>query len=204
MCDIVLHPGLFKTGTTFLQKGFFPFLDNVNLIVSQYFKNWDVQEGKINIISEENLSLSRPLFYDHRKAILVLDYLHKLFPNAKIIIGTREKISWLRSCYNQFIRDTGEYVSFETYYDEYKDFMDVDVYLKEIKNRWENVFVYHQETLRDELKPMCDFIGCSFPVFYLDKRFNVSLSDNQLRVLRFFNFFHLNYEVNNFIKKINK
>ena len=203
MCDIVLHPGLFKTGTTFLQKGFFPFLDNVNLIVSQYFKNWDVQEGKINIISEENLSLSRPLFYDHQKAILVLDYLHKLFPNAKIIIGVREKKSWLRSCYNQFIRDTGGYVSFDKYYKKFSGFMDVDEYLREIKNRWVDVFVYHQETLMDDLRPMCDFIGCVFPVFVF-KKFNVSLSDNQLRVLRFFNFFHLNYEVNSLIKKINK
>ena len=105
---IILHLGLHKTGTTYLQRRIFN-QKNINLITNPNYAitNWHIEPNKINILSMEALSLSMPHSKEQKRTKCnreeILDHLKKLFPDAKIILGIRNKQSWLKSCYNEYI-----------------------------------------------------------------------------------------------------
>ena len=109
--EIIFHIGLHKTGTTFLQRYVFPKLKNVNLFCTDgrpFNGIEDLEKDKINLISIENLSGS-PFSSNEFTRYTIMEELAKLYPNAKIIVTFRNKNSWLKSLYSQYIKTGGTY-----------------------------------------------------------------------------------------------
>lgn len=189
--EIYLHVGLHKTSTTFLQKEIFPKLESVNLQVHPYsIFDMYIDKKKKNILSGEAFSLSMP-HYDksHYKTNRqnALEYLKRLFPDAKIIIGVREKDSWLKSCYSQYIIQGGIF-SFEDYLKKYENnIIDINQYLEQLHEFWNDIFVYDFKDLKSNtdqvISDLCSFMYCPVPRYEKKKR-NESLNKNQIRILR--------------------
>ena len=190
---IYLHIGLHKTGTSFLQREIFPKMKEIDFRYHRkYIYDISVCSDKTKILfSDENYSVSMPHYrhmYECEDALLNFK---KLFPDAKIIIGTRNKDKWLYSCYCQFVKGNGGYISYTEYLKKYeKDILDFDEYVAEVKSLWSDVFVYDFSEFRKDshkvIKSMCDFMGCSVPT-YENNKVNVKLNKNQILLLRTMN-----------------
>lgn len=202
--EIIVHIGLHRTGTTFLQKDVFEKIKDINYIFDDALHRIHIEEG-INLISNEGLSLSMPHSFVYR--IQVLDFLKTLFPDAKIILGFRDTDKWLKSCYYRYVISGGQ-LSFDWYLKHYKDnIIDFDKYEFEVKKRFKHVYIYTQEDLvknrEGVINGMCNFIGCEVPKYKVVRR-NVSLSGSQLNVVRYFNKFHLGKYVMEVIKRLRR
>jgi len=187
MKDIIIHIGLHRTGTTFLQKEIFEKVKNINYIFDDSIHRIELKEG-INLISNEGLSLSMPHSLQHREQ--VLDNLQKMFPNARILIGLRKRETWLKSCYYRYILSRGK-LTYQEYLEKYaNNILDFDSYLKDIQKRFGEIYIYHYEDLRMKptrtIKGICDFIGIEVPWYLIVKR-NASLKEHQLNALRILN-----------------
>lgn len=192
MSELFIHVGLHKTGSTFLQNMVFPNIRGVDY----YYKPTDEQgrcdpfnvevSGKV-LVSDEELSKSMPE-RDHRNRLVFLNQLKKRFPDAKIILGLREYSSWLRSCYAQYIK-TGGYKIFEEYRTCFPHLKPGE-YEQIIKEKWEHVFVYHQEDLKKDtdevLKEICGFIGVDVPEYSFHS-VNIGLKGWRLSFFRYIN-----------------
>jgi hypothetical protein len=200
----IFHLGLTRTGTTFLQNRVFPFLENVNY-VPLYLNNSYSQnpfmiktyEDKTTLISNENIC-----FFLHQddidkdskfyaKSITIIKRLKKVFPNAGIIFCTRKKDSWLRSVYNNSVKN-GYSHDFD-YFLEHSRYIDIDDYIKTIKDLFDNVFIYSfEDFIKDKKKvvsDICGFIGTSVPGNINYSRMNISYSEKTIKKLVFFNKF---------------
>lgn len=201
--EIIIHLGLHRTGTTFLQKEVFEKLP-VNYIFDDAIHRIELKEG-INLISNEGLSLSMP--HSKTNRLQILDHLHKLFPNARILIGLREKESWLKSCYYRYILSFGK-LKYQQYLKKYtNNTPDFDLYLKEVQKRFSNIYIYHLEDLKKNpkgrIKGICDFIGVDTPNYKIVKR-NASLSIKQLEMLRKLNHTNARFLIMPIIKFIQR
>jgi hypothetical protein len=93
--EIIVHLGLHKTGTTYLQKCVFPRLDGVEVqhlmqICQVKFKS----DKRVLLISSEGLLSSMPHYPDNCTVEDSIEALHRIYPNAKIILGVRRDIRW--------------------------------------------------------------------------------------------------------------
>lgn len=119
--ETIIHIGLHKSASTFLQNNVFPILGEVNYIDRS--ESWEVLKpiifqshsafdpididqnrldswyapGKRVVISEEFLSGNPDLGYINQDSCL--ENLHQIFPDAKVIIVLREQWSLIRSMY---------------------------------------------------------------------------------------------------------
>jgi len=173
MSNIILHLGVHKTGTTWLQECVFPKLEGVYY----YYKDkiMPVLSPKAVLMSNEEWSRSLP----HRdNQLYYLCELKKQYPDAKIIIGVRGFEPWFKSCYSQYIR-AGGYMSYKQYYNKYKDCRDPIIFYYYCKMLWRDVYVYQFEELKLSpdtiIKEMCGFIGCEVPDQIEHKKVNVSI-----------------------------
>ena len=106
---IYFHVGLAKTGSTFLQKNFFPKLQGIKYISTH--KYWRC----INIIKKTNFDsylISRE--FDRQFEFEVKKIL-KEFPQTKIIIVFREHKKWISSQFKRFSKN-GYHFPFEKFY----------------------------------------------------------------------------------------
>lgn len=184
--NIILHVGLHKTGTTFLQEAVFP---NIKDIL-YYYKPGHLYEltdvGKMKtLISNEEMSRSMPTRIDK---FINLAALQIKYPNAKIIVGTRDLIPWLRSCYAQTIK-TGSYKSYEKFLETY-DIVIPSLFIEKIKSMWKDVYVYdHGELVRTPeriINQMCRFMKVETPEWEMSKP-NVSIKGWRLKYWRYVN-----------------
>jgi len=191
--EIFLHIGLHKTGTTFLQKEVFPKIKDIEFHDRKYLiYDMQVNQNKKILFSGERYSVSMPHYryvYECNDALLNLK---KLFPDAKIIVGFRDKKEWLYSCYYQFIKGAGGFLSFDSYLEKYKEhILDFEKYLLEIRSLWEDVFVYDFAEFRKDphvvVGKICAFMDVDVPSFE-NRRYNVSMSKHQIFVLSIINF----------------
>ncbi len=170
--DVVIHVGLHRTGSTFLQKEVFPKLQNVNFIC-QYNMNSRNQllavkldENKINLISEEGLTRHNFMDDNETSMIEISDRIYRVFPTARIILVLRDRKEWLSSLYKMNCR-----YSFDSWFDNVfdKDDLDFDGYVDHIRGLFNDVLVLDYGLLRDDpdvfVKQVCDFIGVDVPVF---------------------------------------
>lgn len=132
-CELLIHIGLHKTGTTWLQNRVFsqpkfgfssPWGRMASVAVREFVRvdplGFDARtsaevfrsgredalaEGLVPVISHEALS-SRPI-RGHYYAPVVADRLHQVFPDARIVIGIREQRSMLLSLFRQHVRMGG-------------------------------------------------------------------------------------------------
>lgn len=170
--NIIIHLGLHKTATTFLQKEIFPKLEGVKFFdLSNTEKNVSVltielDKNKINLISNEELS-GRPYKMSAKQRDILLKNLKKVYPNAKIIIGLREKDEWIESLYKQYIKmkPTGTRSYFMEHFD--KAYLDHESYVDLIKSLFDDVYIYHYEKLKSKpnefVDGICKFIGVETP-----------------------------------------
>ncbi len=190
--DIVIHVGLHKTGTTFLQRQVFPYIQDIHFVDKEESIRFDMklEKNKINLISNEDLS-GDPWGGDVGDRFQIAQRLKGAFPDARIIVGTREKNSWIKSLYKNYVRKGGiyDFDDFMKYvfserrfnYNEYIDF------LKELFN---DIHVYDFSELKKDsvqfVKDICDFIGCIVPDFDNKKR-NVAWNQRQIKLGLFLN-----------------
>ena len=184
---IIIHLGFHKTGTSFLQYELFSKMEGVNLLVHPYdVRDIHIKPNMINVLSGEGYSKSLPHWGEVDRGE-ILHYLETLFPNAKIVVGFRERSSWLRSCYAQYVVGYQGTLPYDDYIKTYACFtISPTEYLAMIQARWNDVFVYHQETLKDEINSLCEFIGVPVPSFEY-RLIHVSLSPRQLYWYRMMN-----------------
>ena len=186
---VVIHIGLHKTGTTFLQNEVFPKIPDINY-QTKVDLTTTVEPDKINLFSDENLDGgSYRLFNTVQTRYSILENLHKLFPDAHIIICLRNKDKWLWSAYKQYIL---AYKSCS--FDEYKkrfdsSFLDYKEYLSRIHQLFDHVYVCYFGELKKNpqqfVRDMCDFIGVEPPAFE-NKIVYKSITDGQVKFLLMF------------------
>ena len=107
--DIYFHVGLAKTGSTFLQKNFFPYLKNIKYISTHDYINC------IDIINKTNYKsylISREFDKQFEREIKkFISY----FPDTKIIVVFRRHDQWIASQYKRSVKN-GWHWSFKNYY----------------------------------------------------------------------------------------
>lgn len=170
--DIVIHIGLHKTGTTFLQKIIFPKLKNVNFICQYNTTNRNqlltcrLEKNKVNLISEEGLT--RHNFRDNNETSMVeiANRIHKVFPNARIILVLRDKTEWLTSLYKMNCKYDYDY-----WYDNIfrSEDLSFNSYVEYLQKLFKNVLVLDYALLKYDpkrfVRTICDFIGVKVPEF---------------------------------------
>ena len=107
--EIYFHVGLAKTGSTFLQKNFFPYLKNIKYINTHDYVNC------IDIINKTNYKsylISREFDKQFEREIKkFISY----FPNTKIIVAFRRHDQWIASQYKRAVKN-GWHLDFKNYY----------------------------------------------------------------------------------------
>jgi len=188
--EIVIHIGLHKTGTTFLQTEVFPKIPNINYQTKVDLAT-KVEEGKINLFSDENLDGgSYRLFNTVEQRYTILKNLHRLYPNAKIILCLRDRDKWLKSAYKQYVV-AYKSCSFKEYKNRLdKDFLNYSMYVKRLDYLWvNNVYVCTFEDLQKNpkqfVKGICDFIGVEPPEFE-NKTVYKGITDGQVKFIRLY------------------
>jgi hypothetical protein len=208
MKNIVLHLGLHKTGTSFLQAEVFPKIKNVSFPRNGIFRfGTKIYENKLNIISDEELSVNPHLppchfeYLESNQRYVIAERLHLLFPQAKIILGIREKKSWLRSVYSQYIKGGGIH-NYDDFVNQDFDsgFLDFESYIECLKTYFDEVLIYHFEDLKKDpisfVKKICNFIGKDVPQFE-NKIYEKGWSERQLKLGLYLNrFFYSEYNPN--------
>lgn len=124
---IIIHIGLHKTGTTYLQHYVFPFLRQENIIYNPkdifYFinaiftldiKDIDFLEKARSFVQEYGKNNSNDTLFISSEGISQLSFyqnyeeqvesLKYVFPNAEVILSLREQSKWLESCYKESIK----------------------------------------------------------------------------------------------------
>ena len=126
----VIHLGLHRTGTSYLQKIVFPKFKHLKIISNEN-------------LSGDNLGLGFHLNIDR---VTLLYAIFMKYHNCKIILGIRNKDDWLKSCYNKYC-DYG-HKSYKDWYNDFdKNLLDFDSYIKEINFLFSDVFIYNYEDL---------------------------------------------------------
>ena len=107
--EIYFHVGLAKTGSTFLQKNFFPYLKNIKYISTHDYINC------IDIINKTNYKsylISREFDKQFEREIKkFISY----FPQTKIIVVFRRHDQWIASQYKRAVKN-GWHLDFKNYY----------------------------------------------------------------------------------------
>ena len=186
--DVIIHVGLQKTGTTFLQEEIFKKM-NVRYIRDISFTNLCFKRDKKTIIANE--ALSGDPYSNKIDRFKVIDNLHNLFPDAKIIVGVRNWRDMMDSLYSQYIRNGG--CGYDTLLlFNIREYSFYEEYIEHIQSLFKDVFVYNYDwDLKKEHKEafiirLCDFIGEPVPD-YQDKRYRVRLKPYQLQTMRMIN-----------------
>jgi len=211
--QVILHIGMQKTATTFLQWNVFHYLD-VNYLWHIFYKPFlkgfldfrkkvdlkktkdtfpmYLKEEKVNLISEENLYTS--MFSKHDDRLIMLDRVKTVFPKAKIIFGTREKDEILPSWYKEYVA-VGGVLNYEDFIDTHMnlDKLDYKPYVEELKNHYgsENVFVYSLDDMKKNqeelITKMCEFMDVETPKDYRKTPARVGYSPIMIKVSLFLN-----------------
>ena len=194
MDNIVFHVGLHKTGTTFLQRNVFYNMKNVNFFCTdgrQFTGLNDIDKNKINLISNEWYSGDPHVSKEFSRYNIGKD-IAKKYPDSKIIVIFREKNSWMKSLYSQYIKNGGTY-NFEKWKSDFfnEKYLDYKEYENFLRDNFKTVLVLWFEDLRKNpdafIKSICDFIGVEIPV-YDNKVVGKRFSSKQLAILRILNF----------------
>jgi len=188
---VIIHVGMHKTGTTFLQTQIFPKIPNINY-QTKVDLTTKVIPNQINLFSNENLDGgSYRLFKDVKDRYTIAHNLRQMFPTAKIIICVRDKDAWLQSAYKQYAMAYFGYTFLEYFRKFDKRVLDFDVYVKYLQSLFgvDNVLVTSYENLKNEpeefVDRICSFIGVDAPTFE-NQIVYPSLTDRQIALIVIF------------------
>jgi len=213
--EIILHVGMHKTGTTFFQWNVFHYLD-INYLWHVFYKSWSkdlldpskkvdiekikenfskiLNKDKINLITEENIYTYQFSKEDDR--FIILDRIKQVFPEAKIIFGTRKRDENLISWYVEYVA-VGGILDFQGFLDKHMNLekLNYEPYIKKLKDYYgeKNVFVYSLEELKKNqgqvVKKMCEFMNVNIPKKYRSKPARVGYGQGILKLSLFLNRF---------------
>jgi len=199
--NVVIHVGMPKTGSTWLQNFILPFIKTIDVCYKESFRysmlKW---KDKGLLLSYENYA-----GYPHISAARGLDgwmatrsrsfrNLSSLFPSANIILVVRKQSDLIKSIYNQYIK-VGGCISFDDYcFGNLSNSLDREALyymplLKQIKTHFNGkILLISFELFRKDKnkfgKIFLDFAGSKDNIDferYGSKRVNVSLSQRQLK-----------------------
>jgi len=136
---LFIHMGFPRTGTSFLQEQIFRKIPNVNFQRRNIIEQ-EIKPDRINIFGDESLTGAK-----EQQRITIANRIHKVFPDAYIIIGIRNQPGWYRSLYN--LRISKGYIG--TLDDVIKEdlFKHSIEYIEHIRSLFKHVFVYKQEDM---------------------------------------------------------
>ena len=191
--EIYLHVGLSKCASTFFQWEVFPNIEGINYINETKMRECGIQikNGK-NIISNDRWS-GVPFDSSTNDREIIFNGLKALFPNAKIILGIREKDDMIKSLYSAYIIKGGtksydwfmERLSKSEKYDYDKLFS----LLSKLFGK-NNIHVFRLEELKRNhhscVKGVCDFMGVEVPK-YGNRKYNPKMSNRKIWLCRLLN-----------------
>jgi hypothetical protein len=151
-----------------------------------------LENKKVNLISEENLYTS--MFSKEDDRSIMLDRIKTVFPNAKIIFGTREKDEILPSWYKEYVA-VGGVLNYEDFLEAHMnlDKLDYKPYIEELKNHYgsENVFVYSLDDMKKNqekvITKMCEFMEVDAPKNYRKSPSRVGYRPFMIKISLFLN-----------------
>lgn len=160
---MIFHIGYPKTATTYLQKEIF---------------------NKTSVISNEHI-IGNPIRPQYERDIKIHG-LKELYPDAKIIIGIRDKDKWLKSCYSQYVKNGG-FHSFK-YWSRImvdKRYLDYEYIIGLLQTLFgfDNVLVYRTENLKKDIERIKKFIHRT-DIQTSNKRYNKSLNSIEILLFR--------------------
>tara|TARA_R110002049_G_scaffold3795_5_gene27651 strand:- start:130278 stop:131102 length:825 start_codon:yes stop_codon:yes gene_type:complete len=153
--NIIVHIGLHKTGTTFLQKHVFPKITSLTIIRAWHTHRQitDMVFKETVLITDEGISgdpWKGQYFEEFKRNILKIKH---LYGDVKIIFGIRKHDAFILSLYKQYLHQKG-YKGIEHMYNTNDTGilkLD-DLFFNErillLKKEFTNVFVYSQESLK--------------------------------------------------------
>ena len=160
----IIHVGLHKTGTTFLQKEVFPLID-------------------LDIISLETFS-SDPTNVANKATgrAITANALYRLCPEATILVCFREENEWVDSLYAHYIR-AGSTMSRSEYNKRFDmDWLDYWGYVDELKSLFPEVLVFeYSKDANKMVADMCALLEVPVPNFK-DVRHNVSYTEDDIKL----------------------
>lgn len=177
----LIHLGLPKAGSTFLQKEFFPKLP-FDVISNE---NLSGTTSTFKIELDLGMSLSRLRKYS------ILQNLKKIYGDVPVLLVIRDKDSWIQSNYNQMVKNGLYGNTFEYFYNHMdKELLNFDNYINNIKKVFSNVFIIDFEILKNNpqkfVDEICDWLNLeSYKINSII--YNPSLSNNLLNLKRFCN-----------------
>jgi len=198
---VVIHTGLPRCGSTFLQKQIFPKLENVSVFGANTipfdFKT-KLSDRNLNMISDESLSGVSATLRPYDTGCNIAKSLQKLYPNAKIIVVFRNKQKWIKSLYAQYIKLGGiePYEKWHHCFENSNSNLDFDEYKTCLKDLFSNVLCCEFEKLKQDSKgfvnEICDFIGVKTPK-YENKAYNIRLNESSMNRWRQLNKLFMSY-----------
>jgi hypothetical protein len=136
--------------------------------------------------------LSKVNFIDNNETSLcvIAKRIHKIYPNAKIILVIRRKKDWLKSLYNHYcrVKTRNNIDSFEKWKKNVFDEEDLEFekYIDCLEKLFSSVLVLHYEDLRDDpdkfIAKICDFIGVKTPDYTIEQT-NRTPSQNAIKII---------------------
>lgn len=209
----VLHAGLHKTGSTYLQRHIFPKLPGVNFHGNFSLGNFlrfgpDDFIGVPFLSSEASLGFPYPLTSgpNYERFMCLLD----LFSITHVILVTRPFESWVRSLYFQLLKEggTGSFAKWRATNADLEKWRSVVPELRQrLSATGRQLLVLSQEDLgRDQqgfVAAICKFIGTEPPVLTSLPRANVSRYGNvTIACVRCVNFLLPNGFVRDVVRKL--
>ena len=170
MKNLIVHIGLHKTGTTFLQENLFPNLPNC-LVVRGFHSHRALFSKLLKqhvILSDEGIAGNVWAGNFQEEFELNIERIKMLYNDPLIVLGIRQQVDWLPSLYKQHLhqKSTDDLdVFFNTNNTGILKVNDLLLMpkIKLVKDSFQKVFVYSQKTLLerqgDFVKSFLDFIG---------------------------------------------
>ena len=202
MNKIILHIGLHKTGTTFLQNHIFPRLKNTN-----YFRGWHGLRNITNknhkniLISDEKFS-GDPFNLNYIESFKNnIDNLHMLCPKATVLISVRHPKEWILSLYKQYIHQGGinypdQFFDLENGHFKIEE-LSLKTKVKFLEEKFKKVVLIRSDSIKQnhELTKIFNSLELKFDInnneiITSSKKSNVGIKyQSQLRFLIYFNRF---------------
>ncbi len=201
--EVILHIGLHKTGTTFLQDNIFPYFNDLSIIRAWHNQKTIVsQDLKAKIlITYEGFSGDPWVGNYHDQFCQNIHNLKKLYSDPKIIIGFRKHSSLILSLYKQYLHQKGtENLDYLFNYQNTGVLKHEDLFFYNkvnlLQKEFKDVFIYFQEDLNNNLgtfiRSLSQFLETSFEFSHFeletDKNYNLGVkTELQVNLLRYLN-----------------